>query len=316
MGNIKNYNFSKIDFKLSNSDYWDLFLASDFSNTTCDLLTEGDCFVVWYDFNESDIFPYGSDSIYSLVNWTGATNTGYELNTIGLTGIDNGLLTFAKDPLDLTNEALLETLTGSTLVIPANEKRLVLTRVTGTTGNFTYPMELILDDVVGNYTRFNGGFYQGYYKIDGTSYEVLPPRVEHAWAAEIWLKPESLITDGTTLNDLNPDNKGIFFYIGSRAENKFWNKWVGADTGCTSACTTNDCVSGETVSEWCTIPKENQISLIGDNGVGIPLDPPRVDIDLITNGFLIYGRAKENNTEILTGQTGTLIITLGSHHLN
>lgn len=66
MGNIKNYNFSKIDFKLSNSDYWDLFLANDLSNVTCNLLTEGDCFVVWYDFNESDIFPYGNDSIYSL----------------------------------------------------------------------------------------------------------------------------------------------------------------------------------------------------------------------------------------------------------
>ena len=308
MGNIRNYNFGKIDFKLSNSDFWDLFLANDFSNTTCNLLTEGDCFVVWYDFNESDIFPYGSDSIYSLVTWSGATNSGYNLNTIGLTGIDNGLLTFAKDPLDLTNESLLETLTGSTLVIPADEKRLVLTRVTGTTDNLTYPMELILDDIVGDYMQFNGGFYQGYYKIDGTSYEVLPPRVEHAWAAEFWLRSENLINSGKTLNFVNPDNKGIFFYMGTRAENKFWNEWAGADTGCTSGCTTTDCVSGETVSDWCTIPKENQVTLVGDNGVGIPLDPPRVDIDLITNGFLVYGRGYDYSPAKLTGETGTLII--------
>ena len=29
MGNIKNFNFNKLDLKLSNSDYWDFFLATD-----------------------------------------------------------------------------------------------------------------------------------------------------------------------------------------------------------------------------------------------------------------------------------------------
>ena len=236
MGNIKNYNFNKVDFNLSNSDYWDLYLANDSSSFRCDSLSAGSCFVVWYDFNNSNIFPYGNDSIYSLVSWTGATNTGYTLNTIGLTGIDNGLVKFQKNPSDHTNQALLSALTESTLVIPANEKRLVMHKVTGSTGNIHYPSEIVSDSTHGNYARLNGGFYQGYYKLDGHSYEVLPTRVEQAWAAEFWLKPEALTSEGETLNDFYPENKGFFFYMGTRAENKFWNKWEGADTGCTSGC--------------------------------------------------------------------------------
>ena len=138
MGNIKNFNFNKLDLKLSNSDYWDFYLGTDEGGPDCSPLQAGTCKVVWYDFNEPSIYGASTDSIYSLVTWDNAVNTGYTINTIGLTGIDNGLLSFVKDPLDLTNENLLETLTGSTLIIPPDEKRLVLTRVTGTTGNFTY----------------------------------------------------------------------------------------------------------------------------------------------------------------------------------
>ncbi len=80
--------------------------------------------------------------------------------------------------------------------------------------------------------------------------------------------------------------------MGTRAENKFWNQWHGADTGCTSACTV-DSGCTDTLSEWCTIPKEFDVHIVGDYGVAIPLDPPQVNIDLVTNGFLIYGRAHQ-----------------------
>ena len=52
MGNIKNFNFNKLDFKLSNSDYWDMYLATDETPyIPCNGLASGSCFVVWYDFN-------------------------------------------------------------------------------------------------------------------------------------------------------------------------------------------------------------------------------------------------------------------------
>ena len=138
MGNIKNFNFNKLDLKLSNSDYWDFYLATDENSGGCDSLLSGSCFVVWYDFNNLAIFPSSAvtaSSIYSLVTWTGATNSGYTANTIGLTGIDNGLITFEKLSADTTNQALLSALTGTTLVIPSGDTRLVMNKVTGTTGN-------------------------------------------------------------------------------------------------------------------------------------------------------------------------------------
>ena len=302
MGNIKNFNFNKLDFKLSNSDYWDFYLATDNGPVTpCNGLESGSCFVVWYDFNNPSIYASSATSattIYSLVSWDGATNTGYTMDTIGLTGIDNGLVTFDKTTGDTSNTALLSALTGTTLIIPSGETRLVLTRVTGTTGNYIYPIDKISDANAGDYVNLCGGFYQGYYKLDGNSYEVLPTRVNQAWSAEFWLNPQEICSGntGTTLNDLYLNNKGFFFYMGTRAENKFWNTFDGVDSGCTSGCTTGTTGCTDTLSPWCTLPRETDIILHGDYGVGIPLNPPLIKIDLITNGFLIYGRAVSGNT--------------------
>lgn len=319
MGNINNYNFNRIDLRLSNNEYWDLFLNTDDSGSasSCSGLTSGTCAVVWYDFNNIEIYSSSATSattIYSLVSWDNAVNTGYTFNTIGLTGIDNGLITFDKQSGDTTNQALLSALTGTTLFIPSGDTRLVMNRITGTTGNFVYPIENITGTAttVGNYSQLCGGFYQGYYKLDGSTYEVLPNRVSDAWSAEFWLNPQDIcvINTGQTLNDLYPENKGIFFYMGTRAENKFWNQFDGADTGCTSACTTTTACT-DTISAWCTVEKESNVSIIGDYGIPIPLDPPQVTTELITNNFLIYGRARDESPARLTGDSGTLVYNTG-----
>jgi hypothetical protein len=289
----------------------------------CSGLTSGDCFVVWYDFNNPNIFPNSASTattIYSLVTWNDAVNTGYTMNTIGLTGIDNGLITFDVISGDTSNQVLLSALTGTTLVIPSGDTRLHMTRVTGATGNFIYPIEFVQDPTftVGDYVNLCGGFYQGYYKLDGTTYEILPVREHHAWSAEFWLKPSSTGCTGhtgTTLNDVYPNNKGFFFYMGTRAENKFWNQFNGVDSGCTSDCIIpSGCT--DTLSPWCTIPKESEISILGDYGIAIPLDPPQVEIDIITNGFLIYGRAFDDGYKRLTGNTDSFIFTTASTEIN
>ncbi len=311
MGNIKNFNFNKLDLKLSNSDYWDFFLASDDGPVLpCTGVTSGDCFVVWYDFSASTIYSTGTtsaDTIYSLVTWDGAVNTGYTFDTIGLTGIDNGLITFDHSSGDTSNLVLLSALTGTTLIIPSGDTRLTMNRITGSTGNFIYPIDYVIDPSVGNHVQLCGGFYQGYYKLDGSTYEVLPNRVNQAWAAEFWLKPSTSACTGytaTTLNDTYTGNTGFFFYMGTRAENKFWNTFDGVDSGCTSGCTVpSGCT--DTLSPWCTIPRETDIVLVGDYGIGFPLSPPPVIVDLITNGFLIYGRASTGCTNTCGSCGGT-----------
>lgn len=95
--------------------------------------------------------------------------------------------------------------------------------------------------------------------------------------------------------------------MGARGENKFWTQFYGSDTGCTSACTQDSGCTGTTVSQWCTIPKETDITLIGDYGVGIPLSPPQLEIDLIKNPFLIYGQAYDYGQTRYTGTSGSVI---------
>lgn len=313
MGNIKNFNFDKLKLQVSNSDYWDFYLANDETSGGCDTLLSGSCFVVWYDFNNPETFLSGNtNTLHSLVSWTGVTNSGYTLNTIGLTGIDNGLITFDKLSGDTTNQALLSALTESVYVIQSGNTGLIMNAISGTVYGIDYSIAVSSGVTEGQYIDFMGGFYQGFYKLDGYTYDVLPTRVNDSWSAEFWLKPKDVSTTGTTLNDLYPDNKGFFFYMGTRAENKFWNQFYGADTGCTSNCTTTACTSGETVSEWCTIPKENDVYVIGEDGFEVPLSGERIDFELITNNFLIYGRGSgRTNMVRVTGETDSILITTG-----
>ena len=297
MGNLQNYNFNKLQLRISNSDYWDFTLAADnsFYSSACTCTTSGSCLVVWYDIDNTTIYPSeitSGNTIQSIVYWSGATNSGYTFNTIGLTGIDNGLITFNKTSGDTGNTALLSALTASTLVIISGDSKLKLTKVTGMTGNYIYPITRVANTgtTLGAYDILCGGFYQGYYKIDGYTYEVLPNRVNNGFALDFWLNRTTTGctgTTGTTLNDTYPDNKGFFFYMGTRAENKFWNVFEGINTGCTSGCvTTTAC----TATTFCTIPKETDIILSS----GYPLSPPPINIIPITNNFLLYNRANSS----------------------
>lgn len=300
MGNIHNYYYNHLDLKLIDDGYWDFTLNSD---EVCDYGISDDCLIAHYDFNNPNTFAsqgidYG-ETIYSLVSWNGASNTGYTLTNIGLTGIDNGLITFEKLSGDTGNEALLSALTGSTLVIPSGETRLRLDRVTGMTGNYIYPIDFVTEiefPEVGDYAQLCGGFYQGFYKLEGYDYQVLPNRYSKSWTAEVWLKKDSDACSGytgTTLNDDYPDNAGFFLYFGTRAENKFWNQFFGNNTGCTSGCTADSGCTG-TVTTFCTVPKENEMSILDDNGFVIPLNPPAIEISEIDNQFLIYHRGCGN----------------------
>ena len=295
MGNIKNFNFNRLDIRLSNNEFWDFYLANDSSN----IFSGNSCLITHFDFNDTNIYLNGdtASTISSLAIWTGATNTGYTFTTIGLTGIDNGLVTFDKTSGDTSNLALLSALTGTSLIIPSGDSRLHLNKVTGTTNQFIYPVVSLVDNS-GMYSQFNGGFYQGYYKIDGSTYQVWPNRFNNGWVAEFWLKrDESQIPlyGEIKLNDVNPNNKGFFFYWCNRAENKFWNRFEGADTGCTSACTV-DSGCTDSLSPWCTIPKETDITISGANGELITLYPNQTTTEIITNPFLLYGRATGSGT--------------------
>lgn len=218
MGNTLINHNKNIKLNVSKSDYWDFIISSD---------KDGDFYPNGYDLYDDNIITYvdfndancvSGDSIYSLsgYTWNQAYNDGVELNNIGFVGIDNGLIKFDID--SVTEQQFIDILTGSTYTINSGDTRLFLNKVSGNTKNFIYPIEFIAGETL-NYVNFNGGFYQGVFSTE-CNYSVLPTNNDISF--EIVLKPDLFSTpSGGTLNEIYPDNKGLFLYLGARAENKF-----------------------------------------------------------------------------------------------
>ena len=85
MSNIYQHNFDNcFKMKLSNSDYWDLFLCYDCNNEQDNDTILSDCLLV--DIDISDDNSYSGNTLYSLKSWTGSTiqGSGITLNDIGL----------------------------------------------------------------------------------------------------------------------------------------------------------------------------------------------------------------------------------------
>ena len=161
------------------------------------------------------------DSVRSIRDWDGAKSNGTLMEDIGFTGIDNGFITYRRD--QITNQEFLDILTGSTYNIEEDDKTFFMNPVSGNTRMFKYPMS-VEEDEHGKYFAMKGGFYQGFYKLFGFDYQTLPSYIEKDWNMTFVLRRRSdYEVEANTLNNLHPDNNGIFFYMGTRAENKFWH---------------------------------------------------------------------------------------------
>ena len=361
MSNIYQHNFDNcMKMRLSNSDYWDLFLCYDCTDEQNNNQILDDCVLVDIDINNDN--SYSGDTLYSLTTWTGATinGSGITLNDIGLTGIDNGFIEY-ECSASTSGQTFLSAFTGSTLVLTSADTRFSMTRVTGCT--YDYPIDILTGSSEGRYAQLCGGFYQGFFKLSdityfdeitdnkftwplewftcppvctGTTsgsttgstdccvnpnlayqcyndgkpipynYEILPQRLGgmggelksclDGWTATFWLNKSSTSCTGNTLNNLYPDNKGFFFYMGTRAENKFWNLFSG-ETGYTTSS-------------------------------GYPLPPPKeTTTELLNNPFLVYQPAdcccftgvttqttqqKDRNADIINNALGFRIKDDGS----
>ena len=215
MSNYTLNNIRRIITHIDEHDYWDMCLNE---SRTCSSDSDSSCLSVLIDSSNPDCFD--GDELLSLRDYfyDDACANGVRLENIGYTGVDNGLITYRKDRI--TNEQFYKIYTESVYEIPSGDTRLHLHKVSGNTELYDYPMGINKDGSI----RLNGGFYQGFFR-SGDNYSVLPSTLNtgQEWNLFFELRkvdhePES----NKTLNDKYPSNKGIFFYIGSRAE----NKWV------------------------------------------------------------------------------------------
>ena len=296
---INNYYFNNIGTRLWDLDNQDFWLSSDnqgqclnyatsnYDGCTGDYDVIKDGLVIWFDIDKSGTTVDGS-SLTSLVSWDGSeinytsgstsncgcylplqqNPTGITLCDWGLTGVDNGRF---------------NRLSGITLTLTSADTKVILYPVTGytvndatsvgTKGKYDYPWTFKTGEttsdgcLVGNTVCLNGGFYQGYFKLDlerpnpikftattinkcnkkeeKTEYSDVDPNAlkydlgptdfdcgtgNGGWSMETWIKWDNSFCSGSTGNTLNNNftgNTDFFFYIGTRAENKFRNVFSG-----------------------------------------------------------------------------------------
>lgn len=191
-------------------------------------------------YNENNIFV--SQNYYNPENKDLLCYSSQTTCDIGLTGIDNGLVDqMTGQTLYFTNGLYSDFLKFERMYY---DRRFKMFQVTGHTSSpnvrFSGFNKSVLYEVVsksnpqfGKYHELYGGFYQGFYKLFGYDYEILPERMTKGWSVEMILRPR-LINEffpgptETTLNEIYPNNKNTFFYFGTRAENKFHHHASGS----------------------------------------------------------------------------------------
>jgi len=267
--------------------------------------------------------------VYSGYNWDNIIISGNyydtdvgcltgltELCDIGLTGTDNGLVSgMTGFSIYYTNELLDDSDKWDRYKF---DRRFKAHQVTGFSGNniskfsgSSTPVQFGIQSKqhskYGYYEELYGGFYQGFYKLYGYNYEIFPQRVNKGWSVELLIKPRvsdefPTLSGYTTLNELYPENKGILFYFGSRAENKYYHPYSGSpesnpdytritsDLECIKTCGciqsgTSDCYNvyppsnlNETIIVSCDGSQTKTIKEI------IEVDPK---LDSMSNGFAI-----------------------------
>ena len=168
-----------------------------------------------------------------------------DLCDVGLTGIDNGLVKKMSGETIQINTGLYSSLDDKYSRYKY-DRRMKMHPITGftTTSNrlwndnsYSYDLSYTSDNnSVGWFARLNGGFFQGFYKVAGYDYQVFPERVNLGWTSEFLLRYRWTGDTSVGLNNRYPDNKGTFFFMGARAENKFYHYAEGSppqDTGYT-----------------------------------------------------------------------------------
>lgn len=223
-----NNKFKNLDLKISKSEYWDFILNNDKND---ELIFDGsffydDTIISLIDINKNECVS--GDTLFSSYdyNWSESINSGLTLTNFGFNGIDNGGILFDKN--NITNVEFVDIVTGTTFTINSGDTRLMLKTISGSTGDYIYPFSFH-SDINGKYINLEGGFYQGFFK-SGDNYSVLPSVIEDEMLFEFILKPDIITPPiDKTLNYKYPENKGIFFYLGVRSENKFWYDYFKND---------------------------------------------------------------------------------------
>ena len=226
MANIKINNTRKLDFKIRKDEYWDLMLSKDEAYGTAFDWDNNECLAAFVTPEiDACIEYFEKGKVFSSVSWGSAINSGDDdfsgvtLYNIGFTGVDSALVFYDRNLID--NTQFFNYYTGS-FYCTCGDTRLSLSVANCNTEEHLYPISIGKADNE-KYFECKGGFLQGFFKTYGYDYQTLPDNIDEEWNISFVLRPRSdYEIKERTLNYEHPENKGIFFYLGMRAENKFW----------------------------------------------------------------------------------------------
>jgi hypothetical protein len=177
---------------------------------------------------------------YSLTKWTGAVSDNINLIDFGLTGFDNGRTNKMWSGYTLTPQDNIFSMYRIGYNVVKNPTTGETSGMTITTEFDPYYISGVTTGNSGNYFELNGGYLQGFFKLQGYNYELLPARYNNGITVE-------------TLVYLNTGSSGIFYMMGVRAEDKYNPHFSGESTlnGVVSGGTIVDVtkISGVTTSE-------------------------------------------------------------------
>lgn len=234
MANLKVNNYDNLNLRINGDEYWDFYVNKDSygSFKIIDGLYDK-CLISYIDLCDDECKD-DSAWIYSKsgYTWDNSLAIAQTLHNISYLGVDNGLFTYRKDRI--TNKDFFELFQTNKYEINEDDYRLKLHAVSGNTLQYEYPLHMEDCQV-----KLNGGFFQGFFKTECDKYQVLPSNFEHGDTLnfEFTLKKCDLEKESDkTLNDKYPENKGIFFYIGTRAENKWIYLYDKKDEDGLEAC--------------------------------------------------------------------------------
>ena len=250
--NINQYNFRRWGL-LPVNEITDICLASDEKSYDQEVVfsplligeDDGNRMPFKFDFNNSGTTrcqgnncSFSANTIVSENYWNPTDTDPNEcasastLCNVGLTGIDNGLvMNMSGETIQITTG--LYTNDTDKYSRYKYDRRMKLHPITGFTtssnrlwddDSYTYDLYYTSDgNSVGDYVRLNGGFFQGFYKLPGYEYQIFPQRPSLGWTAEFMLRYRWTGDTSVGLNKRYPENKGTFFFMGARAENKFYH---------------------------------------------------------------------------------------------
>ena len=262
--------------------------------------------------NDKSWINYNSGlTTISLTKWSGAISDNINLIDFGLTEFDNGRTNIMWSGITLTpNDTLFSMYKVGYNDISGSSSGNT-SGITATT--FYYPISAVTSGYTNEYYfDLNGGYLQGFFKLDGYNYELFPARYNNGITIE-------------TVLYLYPESYGIFYMMGARAEDKY-NQYFSGETitgiTTTTGVTTsennylNALVGKEETKKAFRLPEDNKITVysetpqidnIKNNAISFEITPDRkIAYKYINNDGLII----TNSSPSIITATGFTVIDI------